>query len=286
MRPQTLLFLCTMVMQIFLEFFINSPRWLEVLLPLRLPLLLLLLLALPMSLSPIELQNHSFSALACSTCEQIFLIIYSSLVCTLYVLDLYFVFWVALREIMICLGTSPRRQGSTFCPSWNSDKSGLGSKRLNHGRHCSTTPVVVDQWSSMGIIQSWIIRIMILSLTTITEHWSTSSSLWLSVDYEINADSDTFIVNMVNAILPNHSVTWFCPKHHGFFFENQLFAAFNRLTSQFRKNNSHLWYFSHPPITSVTLSLSLKRFQSKNLLVRNAGKTNCKTLKRSSRERL
>ena len=212
-----------------------------------------------MSLSPFELQNHSVSALACATCEQIFLTIFSSLVCTLYVLDLYFVYWVGLREIMICLGTSPRRQGSTFCPSWNSDKSGLGSKRLNPGRHCSTTPVVVDQWSSMGIIQSWIIRIMILSLTTITEHWSTSSSLWLSVDYEINADSDTFIVNMVNAILPNHSVTWFCPKHHGFFFENQLFAAFNRLTSQFRKNNSHLWYFSHPPITSVTLSLSLKK---------------------------
>ena len=48
-------------------------------------------------------------------------------------------------------------------------------------------------------------------------------------------------------------------KHHGFFFENKLFAAFSRLTSQFRKNNSHLWYFSHPPITSATLSLSLKK---------------------------
>ena len=163
----------------------------------------------------IELQNHSFSALACATCEQIFLTIFSSLVCTLYVLDLYFVYWVGLS-------TSPRRQGSTFCPTWNSDKSGLGSKRLNPGRHCSTTPVVVDQWSSLGITQSWILRIMILFLTTITERWSTSFSLWLFVDYEINADSDTFIVNMVNAILPNHLVTWFCPKHHGFFFENKL----------------------------------------------------------------
>ena len=186
MRPQTLLFLCTMVMQIFLEFFINSPRWLEVLLPLRSPLLLLLLLALPMSLSPIELQNHSVSALACATCEQIFLTIFSSLVCTLYVLDLYFVYWVGLREIMICLGTSPRRQGSTFCPSWNSDKSGLGSKRLNPRRHCSTTPVVVEQWSmsrwwTLGIIESWIRPIMILFLTSVNERWSTSSSLWLSI---------------------------------------------------------------------------------------------------------